>query len=97
MQMVKRSPWYVAAPVRQRRKRNDTEFLARKVEIALGMEVMVTMNVETELDIANGSRGGIVGIVLHPDEPAYPLDEPVVDLQFMPAYVLVKMSRTKMR
>jgi hypothetical protein len=33
------------------------------------MRVMVTKNVETDLDITNGARGEIVVIVLHEDKP----------------------------
>ena len=39
-----------------------------QVEIAIGMSVMVTENLETDLDITNGTHGKIVGIVLHEDE-----------------------------
>ena len=39
------------------------------IELLVGMKVMVTQNVETDLDITNGARGKIVDIVLHPDEP----------------------------
>jgi hypothetical protein len=49
-----------------RRKRKD---LPDAVEFAIGMKVMVTDNIDTDLDIANGSRGEIVDVVLHPDEP----------------------------
>ena len=47
-----------------------------KIEIAVGMKVMVTENLETDLDVTNGARGEIVGVVLHPDEPPLP-DESV--------------------
>ena len=57
------------------------------------MKVMVTSNVEMDLDVANGARGEIVDTALHPDEP--PLsDEPIVTLKHLPAYVLVKLHRT---
>lgn len=36
-----------------------------------GMKVMVTENVETDLNITNGARGTIVGIVCHPDEQTH--------------------------
>jgi len=55
---------------------------------------MVTENVETDLDIANGARGDIVGIVLHPKEPPIG-DRPVVKLKFLPTCILVKMYRTR--
>ena len=66
----------------------------RTINIAIGMKVMVTENVETDLDITNGARGRIVSIVLHPEEP--PLgDHPVVHLKHLPLYILVKLDRTK--
>lgn len=41
------------------------------VELAIGMKTMVTMNVETDLDITNGARGTIVDIILDQNEPEY--------------------------
>lgn len=77
-----------------RKKRKRKNELPDMVELAIGMKVMVTENVETDLDVTNGARGEIVGIVLHPDEP--PLsDESVVILKHLPAYVLVKLGRTR--
>jgi hypothetical protein len=76
-----------------RKKRKRKNELPDVVEFAVGMKVMVTENVETDLDITNGARGEIAGIVLHPDEP--PLgDESVVTLKHLPIYILVKLSRT---
>lgn len=62
-------------------------------EIAIGAQVMVTFNVETELDIANGSRGVVHGIVLDEREPDS--EGSVVHLKYPPAYILVKLDRTK--
>jgi hypothetical protein len=50
----------------QSRRNND---LPNVVKLAVGMKVMVTANIETDLDVTNGARGEIVGIILHPDEP----------------------------
>lgn len=69
--------------------------LPRQVDLAIGMRVMVTQNVQTDLDITNGARGEIVDIVLHPDEPPFDTEERVVTLKYLPVYVLVKLSRTK--
>ncbi|EKM60350.1 uncharacterized protein PHACADRAFT_155497 [Phanerochaete carnosa HHB-10118-sp] len=55
---------------------------------------MVTLNVKTNLDIANGARGTIERIILHSNEPAVG-NKPIVYLQYMPAYVLVKLNRTR--
>ena len=66
----------------------------KRIEIAVGMKVMVTENLETDLDITNGAQGEITTIVLHPDEP--PLsDDSVVLLRYLPAYILVKLEKTK--
>lgn len=52
-----------------------------------GMKVMVTENVETDLNITNGARGTIVGIVCHPDEQTHRtsklphLEESVIPIQ----------------
>lgn len=64
------------------------------VEIAVGMKVMVTQNVKMDLNITNGARGTIVKIVLHPDEPAID-DKSLVTLKYLPAYILVKLNRTR--
>ena len=58
------------------------------------MKVMVTENIETDLDLTNGARGEIIDIILHPDELPI-VDAPVVHLKYMPAYILVKLSRTR--
>jgi hypothetical protein len=65
------------------------------VQIARGMKVMVTFNVETELDIANGVRGQIVDIVLDEWEPAIGANEVKVNLRYPPSYVLVKLNQMK--
>ncbi|THG93156.1 hypothetical protein EW026_g8002 [Hermanssonia centrifuga] len=75
-------------------KRRHKKDLPVQVELAIGMRVLVTENLETDLDLTNGARGEIVKIVLHPDEPEVGEDR-VVHLQFLPLYVLVKMSRTR--
>lgn len=65
------------------------------VELAIGMKVMMTWNTQTEIDLANGARGEIVDIVLHPDEPEYDRSQREVDLRYPPLYVLVKFERTR--
>ena len=75
----------------RKKKRHD---LPDQIEISIGMEVMVTQNVETGLDVTNGARGEIVYMVLHPDEPAIG-DEPLVRLKYLPNYILVKLNRTR--
>ena len=69
--------------------------LPRKIEMAIGMKVMVTDNIETDLDMTNGARGEIVDIILHPDEEIPQEDDNIVYLKHLPAYILVKLSRTR--
>ena len=74
-----------------RRKRKD---LPETIELAIGMKVMVTSNIATDLDITNGARGSMVDIILSAEEP--PLgDACVVELKHLPQCVLVKLNRTR--
>ena len=58
------------------------------------MKVMVTNNLQTDLDIMNGACGIITDIILNPDEP--PLEEgAVVTLKYLPECILVKLSCTR--
>ncbi|KAG1845209.1 hypothetical protein F4604DRAFT_1595699, partial [Suillus subluteus] len=57
--------------------------------------VMVTFNVETDLDIANGSRGEIMKVVLDERETTFSPTSAIVKLSYPPAYVLIKMNHTK--
>ena len=68
--------------------------LPDEIEIAIGMKVLVTYNVETNLDITNGARGTIEDIVFDDRED---LDQctSIHWLQYMPKYILVRMNRTK--
>ena len=56
---------------------------------------MVTFHVETDLDISNGARGEIIKIVLDERETAFSPLAQIVELTYPPAYILVKMNRTK--
>lgn len=76
------------------KKETQIKELPNKIELAVGMKVMVTDNIETDLDLTNGARGEIVGIILDPDEPTIG-EGPVVHLQKLPAYILVKLTRTR--
>jgi hypothetical protein len=86
----------VATKPRARRGQSDERGgLAKRVFIAIGMEVMVTFNIDTDIDVANGSRGYITDIILNESERKVPSTEPVVELEYLPAFVLVKMNHTK--
>ncbi|CAE6472874.1 unnamed protein product [Rhizoctonia solani] len=61
----------------------------------ISLKVMVTLNVETDLAVANGAWGTIVGIALAQNEPAFDPNSVVVTLSEPPAYILVKMDRTR--
>jgi hypothetical protein len=69
--------------------------LQREVPIAVGMEVMVTRNIETDLDIINGAWGTVVNIFLHPEEPPHDEEESLTTLKYPPAFILVKLNRTR--
>ncbi|THH04463.1 hypothetical protein EW146_g10168 [Bondarzewia mesenterica] len=73
---------------------NGNKNLSNVVEFAIGMKIMVTTNLSTEIDITNGARGEITQIVLHPNEPT-PRNESVIHLRHLPLYILAKMQRTR--
>ena len=77
------------------KNRRERAGLADEVDIAIGMEVMVTFNVSTDLDVANGARGHIVDIVLDAREHISMEPSQTIQLQYPPVYVLVRMARTK--
>ena len=82
------------------RARNQDGSKAKKdlpavLELAKGMKIMITTNVQTDLDVANGARGEIVDIVLHSEEPDFADEGTTIHLRYLPAYILVKLSRTR--
>ncbi|KDN48170.1 hypothetical protein RSAG8_03186, partial [Rhizoctonia solani AG-8 WAC10335] len=71
------------------------------LELAIGMEVMVTYNVETELDVANGACGVVERIIfvrreelptILTSESTRPVE---LSLAYPPECVLVRLYRTK--
>ena len=56
-------------------KDDTTKNLKMRVELAVGMKAMVILNIATEADLANGTRGTVRGIVLDPREEHSPPDE----------------------
>ena len=65
--------------------------LVDEVKIAVGMQVMVTLNLSTDKDLANGTRGTIEEIVLDPQEDCIELDEDgAIHLLYPPALILFK-------
>jgi hypothetical protein len=69
----------------------QTAKVAERVELAIGMKAMVIINIATEADLANGTRGIVTDIVLDPREV---LDEPDEDgavlLKYPPPLVLFR-------
>ncbi|SJL05067.1 uncharacterized protein ARMOST_08439 [Armillaria ostoyae] len=58
------------------------------LEIAVGMKAMVTLNIATESDLANGTRGTVEEIVLDPCEPIPQSNEHnIVELTYPPALI----------
>jgi len=87
----------VAAKPKTGRGRNHHERagLADEVDIVIGMEVMVTFNISTDLDVANGAHGHIEDIILDAREEMSTLSSLTKVLQYPPLYILVRMIRTK--
>ena len=67
------------------------------IVLAIGMSVLVTVNIQTDADLVNGSRGEIVDIILDPDEPLIDKDTKVVKLTRPLSYVLVKFEHTRLQ
>ena len=68
----------------------STSRLREIVDLAIGMKTMV-LNLSTEADIANGTRGTITDIVLDPREQlASPNEDGSITLRFPPVLVLFR-------
>lgn len=72
------------------------ELLPDEISIVKGMKVMVTLNINTDIDVVNGTRGEIVDIVLDPEEEAIDPTQRVVRLKKPPLCVLVKLGHTRL-
>ena len=76
---------------KQRCQKND---LPDTIQITIGMKVMVTENIETDLDVTNRARGEIVDIIMDTDK--LPIgNDPIITLKCLLAYILVKMAHTR--
>jgi len=72
---------------------NTTKRLRHRLEIAKGMKIMVTLNLATEADLTNGSRGTVEDIVLDPRERVSSEEigkDGTVWLQYPPAMILFR-------
>jgi hypothetical protein len=65
--------------------------LAEDVVVAKGMKAMVVTNIATEADVANGTRGVVEDIWLHPEEPPWKPEEEDERLQEDGSYTLMHM------
>jgi len=66
---------------------DKTGRLPGQTEIAIGMKALVTLNLATEADLANGTRGTITQIVLDPREEGGAVDGVKV-LKYPPAMIM---------
>jgi hypothetical protein len=74
-------------------KVKDTKNLTNRIELAIGMQAMITYNVATEADLANGSRGTIEEIILDPRDTSTTADcdeDGVIWLQYPPSMIVFK-------
>lgn len=71
-------------------KLEDTNNLPHKIELVIGMKAMVMMNISTATDLANGSRGIVEDIILHPKERLELSGSSIIRLQYPPAVVLFR-------
>ena len=73
---------------------NKTGKLPDLVQMAIGMKAMVLLNLATEADIANGTRGEIQNIILDEREEISSADENgSIKLKYPPAMILFKPDR----
>jgi hypothetical protein len=76
-------------------KDKDTGKLPATVHMAIEMKAMVLLNIATEADIANGTRGEIQDITLDEREETSVADEEgIIQLKYPPAMLLFKPDRT---
>ncbi len=69
--------------------------LCWKTELAVGMRGMVQVNIATEADLANGSRGMVTRIIVDPREcVAMPNEQGEILLQYPPACVVFKLDHS---
>ncbi len=68
----------------------QTARLDHKVQIAIGMRAMVLINIATEADIANGTRGIIQDIILDSRETIPESSAMEVKLKYPPAAIIFK-------
>jgi ATP-dependent exoDNAse (exonuclease V) alpha subunit len=60
---------------------------------AIGAKVMVTSNINTDINVANGTRGKIVEVTLDPREAETVRWGPRITLRYPPCCILLKLER----
>ncbi|KIK75367.1 hypothetical protein PAXRUDRAFT_173071 [Paxillus rubicundulus Ve08.2h10] len=80
---------------RQKSSKCTGDDLPEIIELVVGMHMMVTRNLDTDLDITNGARGTIVNIVVDADESLSTDNNNLMHLCCPPMFVLVKMDKTR--
>ncbi|KAF8817657.1 hypothetical protein BYT27DRAFT_7074195 [Phlegmacium glaucopus] len=72
-------------------KDDTTKNLKRRVELAVGMKAMVVLNIATDAEVANGTRGSVEGFALDPREGhTTPDEDGCVHLQYPPPVIYFK-------
>jgi PIF1-like helicase len=72
-------------------KDESTRSLRMRVELAVGMKAMVVLNIATEADLANGTRGTVQGFVLDPrEEHTLPDEKGHIHLRYPPPVIYFK-------
>ena len=75
---------------------NETQRLATRLEVAIGMRAMLTHNCATDIGFANGCRGTVVDVVLDAREPSIEMSVEsggIIRLEFPPAMIVFKPDR----
>ena len=68
-----------------------TSKLEETLEVAIGMRVMILINLSTQAEVANGTRGTVEDIILDPREPEIvPAENGRVFLHYPPALVVFR-------
>jgi hypothetical protein len=69
-------------------KLEHTNHLPNKIELAVGMKLMILTNIAVGAGLANGSRGIVTDIILDPRETFEPLPSTTWRLSYPPAIIL---------
>jgi len=83
-----RMKWNAEAIRQHCTKSKETLYIVRAEDTVKGTPLMLAERIAL-LDVTNGARGTIVGIMLNPKEPPLP-NAPIVRLKFLPSYILVR-------